>query len=117
MTVGGKELKKWLEVVGSSAHAGGESGLDALKVRVVAELLEPDGGVSTADSWSDAGAAASVGGGGGYAQAKPTAEDEVELGVAIQGEGGAGGGVQVVSDVDDTIKVRCGVSPSLRELS
>ncbi|GEM08971.1 actin patch protein [Rhodotorula toruloides] len=105
LSVGGKELKKWLEVVGSAPHsAGGEGGLDQLEVRVVAELLEPDGGVSTADSWTDAGAAASVGGGGGYAQAKPTAEDEVELGVAIQGEGGAGGGVRVVSDVDDTIK-------------
>lgn len=56
---------------------------------------------------------AGTGGGGGgrglqgwEIRANSTASDDAELVVAIQGEGGEGGGVRVISDVDDTIKVR-----------
>ncbi|GAA5848961.1 hypothetical protein JCM8547_006398 [Rhodosporidiobolus lusitaniae] len=106
--VGGRELRGWLEAAG-----GGE-----LRIRVEAELLEPDAGTSAVDSlgweagYGIGGGAGDVpysGGGGGRMEgwelrAQPTAHDECEVGVGVQGEGGEGGGVRVVSDVDDTIK-------------
>ncbi|BGP49351.1 hypothetical protein JCM10450v2_005239 [Rhodotorula kratochvilovae] len=108
LQVRGAPLRRWLEVVGASgasagAGGGATGGMDALRVRVTAELLEPDG-ASAVDSWPagvGTGAGPNV---AGYAQARATADDECEIGVAIQGEGGAGGGVRIVSDVDDTIK-------------
>ncbi|GAA6053407.1 hypothetical protein JCM3770_002309 [Rhodotorula araucariae] len=106
LQVRGAPLRRWLEVVGASgpgAVGGAGGGIEALRVRVTAELLEPDG-ASAVDSWPagvGTGAGPNV---AGYAQARATAEDECEIAVAIQGEGGEGGGVRVVSDVDDTIK-------------
>ena len=116
MEVRGPELRKWLDLVGKgSSSSTGPGGLDALRVRVVAELLEPDppvpsvvdtapvSGVGFGSSNKDTVAA--------YASAVATAVDEVELDVGIQGEGGEGGGVRIVSDVDDTIKVRDSLGP------
>jgi hypothetical protein len=125
--VGGKELKRWLEVTGNLK--------DPLRVRVEAELLEPEGasvvdslgwesgaGIGSSSSTSFAldgegetmrqpiGVGTASGGGRGLPgwelRANPTAWDETELVVSIQGEGGEGGGIRVVSDIDDTVKVR-----------
>jgi hypothetical protein len=110
LEVRGPELRKWLDLVGNGSGGARGGGLDTLRVRVVAELLEPDplvpsvvdtapfSGVGFGNSNKDAAAA--------HASAIATAVDEVELDVGIQGEGGEGGGVRIVSDVDDTIKVR-----------
>ncbi|CEQ42838.1 SPOSA6832_04703 [Sporobolomyces salmonicolor] len=101
LQVRGKELKKLLEATAASGPGGGGGkGLDGLRVRVVAELLEPEGFQATETL------PAGLGGGSvaGSASLRATAEDEVELGVAIEGPGGEGGGVRVISDVDDTIK-------------
>ncbi|GAA6022714.1 hypothetical protein JCM10207_008075 [Rhodosporidiobolus poonsookiae] len=109
LQVQGKELKAWLEAAGAAE----------LKVRVTAELLEPEGAAAV-DSvgWESgygigggAGEAAGLGSGsigrglaGWETRAEATAEDDVELVVGIQGEDGEGGGVRIISDVDDTIK-------------
>ncbi|GAA5871119.1 hypothetical protein JCM1840_007595 [Sporobolomyces johnsonii] len=106
LQVRGKELKKLLEATATSGAGGGggeggaSKGLEGLRVRVVAELLEPEGFQATETL------PAGLGGGSvaGAASLRATAEDEVELGVAIEGPGGEGGGVRVISDVDDTIK-------------
>ena len=82
--VNGKELKKFLE------STAGAQGLEGMKVRVTAELLEAEEAVE--------------GHFGGTELLRATAQDQVELPVAIEGSGGSGGGVRVVSDVDDTIK-------------
>ncbi|POY71520.1 hypothetical protein BMF94_5441 [Rhodotorula taiwanensis] len=114
LEVKGPELKKWLELVGARGAAsqggtGSGTGVDALRVRVVAELLEPEAAVpsvvDTAPSFGASAGGASLGATASadkYATA--TAVDEIELDVAIQGDGGEGGGVRIVSDVDDTIK-------------
>jgi phosphatidate phosphatase APP1 len=93
--ISNKELKRFLE---SSA---GAQGLDGMRVRVTAELLEPE-----SSSGADGSTIAGLGGRsiGGTGLLRTTAEDEVELPVAIEGSGGSGGGIRVVSDVDDTIK-------------
>ncbi|KWU42826.1 hypothetical protein RHOSPDRAFT_29924 [Rhodotorula sp. JG-1b] len=108
LEVRGPELRKWLDLVGNGSGGARGGGLDTLRVRVVAELLETDplvpsvvdtapfSGVGFGNSNKDAAAA--------HASAIATAVDEVELDVGIQGEGGEGGGVRIVSDVDDTIK-------------
>jgi hypothetical protein len=88
--ISNKELKRLLE------SSVGAEGLDGMRIKVTAELLEPDSG-SFADGNSVGGRSI-----GGTGLLRTTAEDEVELPVAI--EGGGGGGVRVISDVDDTIK-------------
>lgn len=108
LEVRGAELRKWLDLVGNGNGGGGNrDAVDALRVRVVAELLEPD---PLVPSVVDTAPFSGIGFGGGSsstaANAVATAVDQVELDVGIQGEGGEGGGVRIVSDVDDTIKVR-----------
>ncbi|GAA5992824.1 hypothetical protein JCM10908_001356 [Rhodotorula pacifica] len=107
LEVKGPELRKWLDLVGNgnggSKSNGGGNGLDTLRVRIVAELLEPDPPVpSVVDTAPFSGVG--IGSTATDRNAIATAVDEVELDVAIQGEGGEGGGVRIVSDVDDTIK-------------
>lgn len=126
LDITGPELRKWLEWVGgkgsgaktesstaAAAAAAQATGLEALGVRVVAELLEPDSGIP---SVLHTAPGSGIGIGSSYdadLNAAATAWDEVELDVAIQGEGGEGGGVRIVSDVDDTIKVRGSLHTSL----
>lgn len=89
LEVGSRGLRKLLE----ESKAGVES-LDGLRVRIVAELLEND---PVQDLMTGGGLLAHQG-------LRATAEDESELLV------GKDGGVRVISDIDDTIKVRLSFS-------
>lgn len=83
MEVRSKELRKLLEDLGEGVEA-----LEKLRIRVVAELLEVD----PVDLLS--------GGLLAHHAMKTTAEDDAVLKV------GKDGGVHVISDIDDTVKVR-----------
>lgn len=84
LEVRSKELRRLLDETGKGVES-----LERLRIRIVAELLEPEavGDVLTGGFFA-----------GGHQMLKSTAEDDSELVVAQDG------GVRVISDIDDTVK-------------